>query len=257
MKLLLPTLFVLVALAKDCGNGLSCEGLCATELAGAGAKWACIPPFAGPKPSLCADKRFSCPTGYVCKRNACEPLDKSGLSIPVYQNEQARRASTKGLGMSRTSLCDVINEYLPSFCSCKPSAANYGGNVSCAVNVLDVDEIMLSANIEPCSLPMYMNISIQDEDLGFKWRKNIKAGDFEEIDIGLDIGIPGVTDGGVYLAVELDGDIDNVSLELGVDVCGTIPILGQQCGSDIPGMGGILPIWLIQNTFDFGDLCQG
>jgi len=40
--------------------------------------------------------------------------------------------------------------------------------------------------------------------------------------------------------LELDGNIDNVEIQLGIDACIDVPVFGQECGSDL---SSLLPIW--------------
>lgn len=243
--------------ANDCGNGRTCEGKCVTNKPNAGGKWGCFSSLAGEKPVLCNDKRFSCSTGYACKDTQCVAVDRFGAKMKPFENENAVRLPSKSLGTAdhAISLCDVITDYLPSFCTCVASGDDYGGTVHCDVNLLNIDDILFSAEIEPCVNPMYALLDIQETDLGFHWSQSISAGDFEEIDVGLDIGVPGLTDAGVYVAFEIQGNIDNVDLALGLDICGKVPLIGEECGSSIPFLSDVLPVWLLNATFNFGDLC--
>lgn len=125
--------------------------------------------------------------------------------------------------------------------------------MTCNVDVLGVDTITVIGDVEPCSNPMYMSVEVKEADIGFDFGPyKVAAGDQEEIDVGLDIGIPDIANAGIYLAVLIQGNIDAVELKLGVDVCGSIPIVGKECGSKISKS---LPIWLLDTTVSFGGTC--
>jgi hypothetical protein len=147
-------------------------------------------------------------------------------------------------------LCSYIEDYLPSFCSCTDK--DLGGVADCQVSVLDLDTIGVKADIEPCAQPFNMDLEITEADMGIDYQiASLTAGEDEDIPVpGLSIGIPFVGSAGINMAVKIDGNLDALTLSLGVDAC----ISDVGCGSDLLSS---LPIWLLNTQFDFSDLCEG
>jgi len=239
-----------------CENGFGCPvGNCTVTSANAGARFGCTPAKLGPHAAMCKDKRFSCAVGETCDLSAGKCVGpKNAYRRTINLNENAVRVNSTKIAAGDASLCSDIQDDLPSFCNCDASASGtYGAQVTCSVDILDVETIDVVADLEPCKNPMYISLKVTEEDLGFSWSDSISAGDTEEIDIGLDIGIPDIGDAGVYMAVGINGDLSDVQVQLGVDVCATLPIIGKECGSSITSG---LPIWILDETFSFSDVCN-
>ena len=122
--------------------------------------------------------------------------------------------------------------------------------------MLGLDTIGVKLDLEPCADPMTFSLDITESDLGIDFPiADLTAGEDEEILVpGLSISIPGVPVGaGIAMDIKIDGNIEQLDLSIGVDACANIPIIGQECGSSlVPG----LPIWLLNDEFDFSDFCS-
>jgi hypothetical protein len=150
-------------------------------------------------------------------------------------------------------LCEYIADYLPSFCSCEDK--QYGGIAQCSVNVLDLDTIGVKLDIEPCGDPLTVSLEVTESDLGIDYPiTGLTAGEDEDIPIpGLSWDLPVIGSAGANMAVKIDGNIEDVTLTIGVDACASV--LGiKTCGADLTSE---LPIWLLNAEFDFSNLCQG
>ncbi len=81
---------------------------------------------------------------------------------------------------------------------------------------------------------------------------SLQAGTDEEYDVPGLVWTILAASAQAEMAVKIDGNLDDVAVELGVDACATI--LGyKKCGKDL--VTG-LPIYLISGKFDFSDICS-
>jgi len=250
---MIKTIFLLAAVAAvsaitDCNNGNFCQDqqTCVSHALNAGMKWGCSPL---PQATVCRDSRFSCPSGHHCNETAMSCFDaQTGKSAPIVRNVNAnttRIANGEGV-------CEIIASYLPSFCTCQDKSL--GGIAQCQVNMLNLDTVGLKMDIEPCADPAHVNLDVTEADLGIDYPiTGLTAGEDEDIPIpGLSINIPVVGDAGVNAVVDLDGNVDQFTMDLGLDACAEV--MGyQQCGSKLTSE---LPVWVLQGTFSFGDMCE-
>lgn len=218
---------------------------------------------------MCKDTRFSCPSGFACKRKPSATktahnqtktelvCTRGAATLATTQNINSvkARANPKG-GLLKAprdnDFCGIVSDYLPNFCACYPSGP-VDGSVDCTVDMLDVDTIEFEGNFSVCSEPASVSVTVQEDDIGFSWSDGFSLGDDVQVPIpGLSVDIPYVGSAGVVLDVEFDGDISALSIDIGLDACADLPVVGKKCGSDITSE---LPIELIQQTFDFSDAC--
>ena len=123
-------------------------------------------------------------------------------------------SSALAYGGGDSTVCDIINDALPSICTCTDE--KLGANLSCAVDLL-VDKFTFIGAIEPCAQPAYMGYNVLEDDLGFdccslpKEEKqyccaSISAGNSTKEPIpGLSIMTP-LGGGGAYLELAMDGN---------------------------------------------------
>ena len=114
------------------------------------------------------------------------------------------------------------------------------------------------------SAPHYSRAPLANRTEGHDWSEELKSGDNESIDIpGLSIDIP---DTGISAGLVLDYDFtlkhsgkdEMLGLSFALDVCASIPVVGQECGGDIPGIDHVFPINIISDCeFDIGAFCNG
>lgn len=236
----------------SCGNGNVCpaHSTCVSTKEGAGRKWACAPVQ---NATICGDERYSCPSSFSCNATSYTCY-KGSAQLPMFENGFAQRDPLKL--QSQGSICGVIGGYLPSFCQCQ-DRANYESLVSCGVDLFGYDTVTVVMDIAPCASRAYVDLSVHDSKFGVKYDiGKVAAGTDEDFDIpGLSIDIPGVpVSAGVVVDVKVDGNIDNLELQVGVDACAQIPVWGKECGSDLTS---VLPVWLLDTTFNFGHTCSG
>lgn len=147
-------------------------------------------------------------------------------------------------------LCDIISGNLPAICNC--TDAHLGGEVLCEVNVLDKDTIGVAVNILPCAKPASISFNVTEADKGISYSVGESLPYTGSIPVpGLSIVTP-IGSGGVELEVTLDGDVDQMQVDVAVDVCVDVPVWGKECGSKITSD---LPYVLLNQTFDFSKVC--
>ena len=125
--------------------------------------------------------------------------------------------------------------------------------VSCQVDFLDVDTIGLAGAFAPCNQPAQANFEVTESDLGIDYKKSYEGGESMEFPVpGLTVGIPIVGTAQVQLAVDLEGDASQLTVQLGLDAC--VTVLGvTECGSDLTSD---LPYWALSDSYDFSNYCQ-
>lgn len=252
MRVLVAVCFAVVVSATslvDCGNGALCPGhtSCVSSQPGTGLKWACAPME---KAEICTDKRYSCPSKFACNSTAhmCENGD---VAVPMMTNGYA----VQMFGAPQTSICSVLKPALPSFCYCADGASS-SSTLKCPVSILG-DEVTVEIDLIPCGNPAEVAFIVSDKKFNINYKiADITAGHDETIDIpGLSLAIPGVpVSAGVVLDVKISGNIDSLTLDIGLDACVDLPFIGKECGSKLLSA---LPIWLLDQTFNFGSVCTG
>lgn len=165
--------------------------------------------------------------------------------------------SAMGLSVSNGDLCSIIAADIPSECKCTPAAA--GGTLACDLKVSVgsfSDEVTMTLDLEPCAQPSATaTFEVKETAAAVDYKKGVSLPDTEEIPIPqLDWQIPGLPVGAqANIAVEMTGDLQALVLELGLDACITLPVVGTSCGADLPIPG--FPLYLVKGTFDFSSLC--
>tara|TARA_B110000208_G_scaffold172770_1_gene216042 strand:+ start:304 stop:1173 length:870 start_codon:yes stop_codon:yes gene_type:complete len=154
--------------------------------------------------------------------------------------------------VSAVDFCAEINSYLPSECSC--SSQNYGATVGCVVNFFDVDTIGITGELELCNKPATATIKVNDTKFGISHElAGLVAGRAIDVPIpGLDLDIPDIGSVGVNAAFDIEGDLENLEIKLGLDACGKV-LSHSVCGSKLTDK---LPLYVLDHTFDFGSLCK-
>eukprot|EP00494_Astrolonche_serrata_P012984 UN13097 len=109
-------------------------------------------------------------------------------------------------------ICDIIQNYIPSFCT--PS-------VDCLILTCDVSfysyaNITTTLHLYPCKNPAEIDIEIKSSNRTYL---NTSLTSHQSIfqDIGLDFGIPGVGNVGIYLAAEVEGNAELLVINIGFD----------------------------------------
>merc|ERR1712072_343558 len=67
-----------------------------------------------------------------------------------------------------SGVCDLISGDLPSECTCTDKAL--GGLLNCTVSMLDLDEIGVDIDVEPCAQPdAFIDMKVTEADLGIDY----------------------------------------------------------------------------------------
>jgi len=150
------------------------------------------------------------------------------------------------------SLCGVVQEQLPSRCSCID--AQLGAVVSCRVLFLENDEVDVIAELLPCDDEAHMDLVVLERDHGFHvTMAGISADEEKRAAIpGLSFLVPGVGNVGAEAVVLMTGNLDDVHLSAGVDACIVVDGLSV-CGSALLPE---LPVWFFHLNFKFAGICD-
>ena len=150
------------------------------------------------------------------------------------------------IAVANAEFCDMIKPDLPDSCNCTEGSTSL--NMSCTVDMLDVDTLGFSANLAPCGKPASLTLRVTEADEGIDWSTQYDSGESGEVPVpDLSIDVPIFGSAGVYAVYEIDGDASALGIALGLDACGTV--LGiTKCGSSVTSE---LPIILLNNTYKF------
>jgi hypothetical protein len=164
--------------------------------------------------------------------------------VAVTELEAAAPAAVMMAPPTPGGMCADIASVLPSFCTCDD--LDLGANLMCTVNFLDLEEVSATVMIAPCATPAEVKAEIQEADMGIDYTIDYKAGDTEQIPVpGLNIGFMGYSVG-VVVDLTINGNIDNLQIDIALDGCADVPIFGNECGADLaPSM---LPVDLISGA---------
>eukprot|EP00937_MAST-01D_sp_MAST-1D-sp2_P002821 g2821.t1 len=264
MKLLLALALVGSATAfVTCNNGNLCQDneQCTTQKLNTGAKWGCAPATN----VVCKDPRFSAPTLEACGDDAMRTNSTNAKYVKTSND-------------ANDGVCDIVGGDLPSFCECDATASS-GGKLACTVDFAGLDKIGAAVDVEPCGTGSDNGLfdddkSKQDDDAPAPGPSDASiALEITEADLGIDykmgpygagksasIPVPGLSIDagigsiGVMMDVGIDGNAGALKLNVAVDGCVSVVIVGKECGSSIPGLG--LPISILSETYDFSDICS-
>lgn len=236
---------------QSCNGGTS---LCRTSQSciaankSSGRRFGCSPVL---KAEVCSDSRFSCPAGSKCDIMKEQCYQEDSLShAPLLENVDAVLVKRDNVS---NNVCGVISGDLPARCQCTDELGG-GGSVDCLLGLLDHDRIGVQLNILPCSVPARVDITVDDSDHGVHFEvAGVKAGQQKDIPIpGLTVGIPGLANAGVFLAVEVDGNAEALYLKIGLNACLQVAFF-PVCGSRLSRQ---LPLWILKGTYNFSNACQ-
>ena len=152
-------------------------------------------------------------------------------------------------------LCSVVQ---PDIGPCNCQNKDGGMRIECDVDLLGLDTVGLAMDSQPCGHPVTGDIEITEKDIGIDFKvASLGAGTDDTIPIpGFSIGIPGTPlNAGVDIDIRIDGGPSDLSIDFGLNACVDIWI-GKLCGSDIPGISGVLPVWAFKiQHIDFSSVC--
>lgn len=162
---------------------------------------------------------------------------------------------------NHTSLCDRIHpDQLPPECACFEP-----GPFSLVVQCLKPfnssyfnDTIGMKIEILPCD-PDGASVSIDVTEMNHNISypiSGIRANEEQDYPIpGLAVIVPGLGHLGVDVAVLVTGNLDSLTLKIGLNAC--VALASRTvCASSIPGLNAILPWYILSGTYKFGDICN-
>jgi hypothetical protein len=151
--------------------------------------------------------------------------------------------------------CSVFGDNPPPLCDC---SNNLGGvTLNCALNLPLGNTIMADVDIRPCNANgAQVGLWIEHGTGGGAKFGPYKAGaKIDKVQVpGLNIELPGIGTIGGTVSVAIMGTHGNLKLELLVDACGELPLLGNKCASD---MLSAFPVQIISKDIDFSHMCDG
>lgn len=151
-------------------------------------------------------------------------------------------------------VCSSVSSYVPSYCTCTDNSG--GGVVYCPYNVVidgsTIDTISVSVTMEVCANPATIGISMTDGDTGLTFSTSLTSGETGSIPTGILIGVPGVGDVEIILMYKISGNIDSLTVDLGVDLEATVLGFSETCSAIYPSK---CPVWFFEETIDFGSYC--
>lgn len=161
-----------------------------------------------------------------------------------------------------TSTCDVINpEDLPEECKCRDGDSPLSLVIECLKpfdSELFNDTVGLKLTVEPCNEQgSSVSLDITDLERGIDYPiSQIRAGEQQIYPIpGLSIAVPQIGHFGVDAVVEIEGNPDKLTIQVGLDAC--IAVRSKfVCAEVVPGLKDILPWWVLNGTYTFGNMCS-
>ena len=112
--------------------------------------------------------------------------------------------------------------------------------------------------INPCD-PDGASVSIDvtelDHNIDYPL-SGIRANEEQDYPIpGLAVIVPGLGHVGLDVAVLVSGNLDSLTLKIGLNACVAL-VQRTICASSIPGLNAILPWYVLSGTYKFGDICE-
>lgn len=159
------------------------------------------------------------------------------------------------------TLCEHLHpEDLPEECSCREP-----GPFSVVVECLKTfnstffnDTIGMKIDLNPCDpegAKLSLDVTELDHNIDYPI-SGIRAGEEKNFPIpGLAIAVPGLGHVGMDAAVLITGNMDSLTLKVGLNACIALPS-HIMCASSIPGLSTILPWYVLSGTYSFGDVCN-
>jgi hypothetical protein len=127
-------------------------------------------------------------------------------------------------------------------------------DLQCNVDFFDLDTIGLDLNLSPCVNPASATLSVTDTKFNIHHElAGLHAGKALQWPIpGLSLSLPDVGEVGVVVDFNIEGNIAELDLSVGLDACGKIVHVGI-CGSRLH-IG--LPLNILSHTFNFSQACD-
>jgi hypothetical protein len=118
------------------------------------------------------------------------------------------------------------------------------------------DSVGMKVLGDPCTDPASLSIDVVEKNFAIDMPvQTITCGSSLLVPIpGLSFNVPEVGMLSIDVDVEFDGTIDKLHVQAGINAC--VKAQGRQmCGEEIPWLQNLLPIYLIDGTWNFGSVC--
>jgi len=160
-------------------------------------------------------------SAYVCGSD--RQLAGSRLGTPTV----VRAPVTRSYGANFADFCSDIAALLPSFCNIGNNCDEEPG-IMCEINLFNLDDIFVGANINLCASPINLNFTIADYNLPWlSYSTSVDASEDFAVP-GVSISIPGVGSAGLDITVELDSTSSGITVGIGAEAC--LKVLGfEKC----------------------------
>lgn len=146
---------------------------------------------------------------------------------------------------SEESICASLHPDGACKCIDKPGLAA----LTCTVPLMSFNPTV-ALEVDPCAKPATVKAVFRESILGIE--KEI-ATDSEN---PVHAAIPGLTlplyvaNISVMMNVVLEEDADKLDLDINLNGCGEVMLVGKLCGNQIPGIASVLPHSLLKETID-------
>lgn len=119
------------------------------------------------------------------------------------------------------------------------------------------DSIGMKVLGDPCTDPATVSIDVTERNFAIDMPvQTITVGSALLLPIpGLSFNVPDLGQISIDVDVQFDGTIDKLRLQAGINAC--LKADGQTlCGEQIAWLRNLLPLWIIDGTWNFGTLCS-
>lgn len=152
------------------------------------------------------------------------------------------------------AVCPDLTPYLPTECTCAESTG--GGVVTCtaspSIDGVTLDTFTMVLTFQVCADPATIGISLTDTDTGLTFSYSITAGETGSVPTGLYIGIPDLGNAQILLTYELTGNIEDLTINLGIDFEVCVLFVCTKCSTLFPSE---CPAIFLTETVQFSDDC--
>jgi hypothetical protein len=197
--------------------------------------------------------------GWTSGIRAAAPANSSALKGLSSEELWGAMAAYK----NRTSPCAALGGRLPSFCTCDDLYAQSELRVECDVPLFAPrlglnDTVGVISDVRPCADPSRIDIRVTERNHNVNVTLPVVAAGTDKMYPipGLSVAVPGLGHAGIDIDVRLEGNPDKLGIKLGINACLEVGSR-QVCGSSLPGVGTVLPVWLLSGNYTFGHVCRG
>jgi len=187
---------------------------------------------------------------------------KMFVSTKVASSKLESFVNSTKLQLHGGTMCEHINpDDLPEECSCRDDWP-FSLVIECLKTFNSTyfnDTIGMKIDLDPCNedgAKLSLDVTEMKHHIEYPIA-GVRAGESKNIPIpGLAMIVPGIGNVGVDVAVMIAGNPDMLRLKVGLNACAQLSTDHQLCASAIPGVSNILPWYVLEGDYSFGDVCQ-